>query len=144
MVEVERAAQRPLRRGVRVDPRLAARVAVDVGGVNTPPAVERRREARFPTGIEVRLTDAVHAARVLRLLTRLLPRRTLPADARRLRGGRRLALSLVVGAERLPVDGVVAWVRPADKAIGVRFVDVADELRARLLGLKNAVASRPS
>ncbi len=29
IVQVERAAQRPLRRGVRVNPRLAARVAVD-------------------------------------------------------------------------------------------------------------------
>lgn len=113
--------------------------------LNTPPAVERRREARFPTRIEVRFTDAVHAARVLRAYSLDFSLGGLCLRTRAVYAvGRRLALSLVVGAERLPVDGVVAWVRPADKAIGVRFVDVADELRARLLGLKNAVASRPS
>jgi len=48
-------------------------------------------------------------------------------------------LSLVVGSERFPVDAVVAWVRPTQKAVGVRFVDVAEDARARLLALMRSV-----
>jgi uncharacterized protein (TIGR02266 family) len=114
--------------------------------VNTPlPTVERRREARVPTRIEVRFTDAVHAARVLHAYSLdfslgglcLRTRRVYPV-------GRGLKLNLVVGGERLPVDAVVAWVRPVQKAVGVRFVDVADEVRTRLLQLMRSVAPQPS
>ena len=114
--------------------------------VNPPlPPVERRREARVPTRIEVRFTDAVHAARVLHAYSLdfslgglcLRTRRVYPV-------GRGLKLNLVVAGERLPVDAVVAWVRPVQKAVGIRFVDVADEVRARLLELMRAVAPEAS
>ncbi len=111
----------------------------------TPPSVERRREARIPTRIEIRFTDAVHAARVLHAYSLdfslgglcLRTRRAYPV-------GRTLALNLVVGTERLPVQAVVAWVRPGDKAVGVRFIDVPDELRARLLVLMKSVVGTAS
>jgi uncharacterized protein (TIGR02266 family) len=114
--------------------------------VNRPlPPVERRREARVPTRIEVRFTDAVHAARVLHAYSLdfslgglcLRTRRVYPV-------GRGLKLNLVVAGERLPVDAVVAWVRPVQKAVGIRFVDVADEVRARLLELMRVVAPEAS
>jgi uncharacterized protein (TIGR02266 family) len=114
--------------------------------VNPPlPPVERRREARVPTRIEVRFTDAVHAARVLHAYSLdfslgglcLRTRRVYPV-------GRGLKLNLVVAGERLPVDAVVAWVRPVQKAVGIRFVDVSDEVRARLLELMRAVAPETS
>lgn len=111
----------------------------------TSPSGERRREARVPTRIEVRFTDAVHAARVLRAYSLdfslgglcLRTPRVYPV-------GRALKLSLVVGRERLAVDAVVAWVRPVQKAVGVRFIDVADEVRARLLELMRSVGPQPS
>jgi len=111
----------------------------------TSPSGERRRETRIPTRIEVRFTDAVHAARVLHAYSLdfslgglcLRTRRTYPV-------GRKLTLSLVVASERLPVDAVVAWVRPVEKAVGVRFVDIADEVRARLLALMRSVSPQPS
>jgi uncharacterized protein (TIGR02266 family) len=109
------------------------------------PPTERRREVRVPTRIEVRFTDAVHAARVLHAYSLdfslgglcLRTRRVYPV-------GRELKLNLVVGGERLPVDAVVAWVRPVQKAVGVRFVEVADEVRTRLLQLMGPVAPRLS
>jgi uncharacterized protein (TIGR02266 family) len=108
--------------------------------LTTPPSAERRREARVPTRIEVRFTDAMHAARVLHAYSLdfslgglcLRTRRAYPV-------GRQLALNLVVGVEQLPVQAVVAWVRPADQAVGLRFVDVEDALRARLLVLMKSV-----
>jgi uncharacterized protein (TIGR02266 family) len=109
------------------------------------PSGERRREARVPTRIEVRFTDAHHAARVLHAYSLdfslgglcLRTRKVYPV-------GRRLKLNLVVGEEKLPVDAVVAWVRPGETAVGVRFVDVADEVRARLLSVMRSVAAEPS
>jgi len=111
----------------------------------TPPSPERRRDPRIPTRIEVRFIDAVHAARVLHAYSLDFSLGGLCLRTRRgYAVGRRLALSLVVGHERLPVQAVVAWVRPADKAVGVRFVDVADELRERLLVLMQSVVGPAS
>ncbi len=113
--------------------------------LSPPPSVERRREARVPTRIEVRFRDAVHAARVLHAYSLDFSLGGLCLRTRRVYAvGRRLALDLVVDAERLPVQAVVAWVRPADKAVGVRFVDVAEELRARLLVLMKSVVGSAS
>ena len=117
--------------------------------VNPPqppsPSSERRREGRVPTRIEVRFTDAVHAARVLHAYSLdfslgglcLRTRRVYPV-------GRGLKLNLVVAGERLPIDAVVAWVRPVQKAVGVRFVDITDAVRARLLQLMQSVVPRHS
>jgi uncharacterized protein (TIGR02266 family) len=112
--------------------------------VNPPrpagPAAERRREQRIPTRIEVRFTDAVHAARVLHAYSLDFSLGGLCLQTRRVYPvGRRLTLSLVVGSERFRVDAVVAWVRPTQRAVGVRFVDVAEEARARLLALMRSV-----
>jgi uncharacterized protein (TIGR02266 family) len=104
------------------------------------PSAERRREVRVPTRIEIRFTDAVHAARVLHAYSLDFSLGGLCLQTRRVYSvGRRLTLNLVVGSERLPVDAVVAWVRPAQRAVGVRFVDVEDGLRARLLALVQSV-----
>ncbi|MGO8968026.1 MAG: PilZ domain-containing protein [Myxococcaceae bacterium] len=112
---------------------------------STPPSAERRREARVPTRIEVRFTDAAHAARVLHAYSLDFSLGGLCLRTRRgYAVGRKLALSLVVGTERLPVQAVVAWVRPSDKAVGLRFVEVADELRRRLLELMQLVVARAS
>ena len=102
----------------------------------TPPQVERRREKRVPTRIEVRFRDVVHAARVLHAYSLDFSPGGLCLRTRRVYAvGRKLALTLVVATERLPVDAVVAWVRPKERAVGVRFVDVGEELRARLVAL---------
>jgi uncharacterized protein (TIGR02266 family) len=117
--------------------------------MNPPPATspsgERRREARIPTRIEIRFTDAVHAARVLHAYSLDFSLGGLCLQTRRVYPvGRKLALHLVVGSERLLVDAVVAWVRPAQRAVGLRFVDVEDASRARLLALMQSVAPKPS
>jgi uncharacterized protein (TIGR02266 family) len=111
----------------------------------TPPQVERRREKRVPTRIEVRFTDAVHAARVLHAYSRDFSPGGLCLSTRRVYTlGRRLALTLVLSGDRLPVDAVVAWVRPKEKAVGVRFVDVPEDLRARLVALMRSGAAPPT
>jgi uncharacterized protein (TIGR02266 family) len=108
------------------------------------PSGERRRETRVPSRIEVRFTDAVHAARVLHAYSLDFSLGGLCLRTRRVYAvGKGLKLSLVVAGERLPVDAVVAWVRPVQKAVGVRFVDVPELVRARLLELMRSVAAQP-
>jgi len=109
------------------------------------PPPERRREARIPARVEVRFADAVHAARVLHAYSLNFSLGGLCLRTRRAYAvGRRLSLSVVVGAERLPLEAVVAWVRPADAAVGIRFVDVAAEPRSRLADLMRKVSDPSS
>ena len=106
---------------------------------------DRRRETRVPAKVEVRFADAVHAARVLHAYSLNFSLGGLCLRTRRgYAVGRRLALQLVVGAERLPLDAVVAWVRPSEEAVGIRFVDVADDLRQRLAAVMSTVVGRAS
>jgi len=101
-----------------------------------PRPPERRREARIPARVEVRFTDAVHAARVLHAYSLNFSLGGLCLRTRRPYAvGRPLSLSMVVGGERLPLEAVVAWVRPSDGAVGVRFVNVGEGPRARLAEL---------
>jgi uncharacterized protein (TIGR02266 family) len=111
----------------------------------TEPPANRRRATRVPAKVEVRFTDAVHAARVLRAYSLNFSLGGLCLRSRRAYAvGRRLALSLVVGSECLPLDAVVAWVRPAEGAVGLRFVDVAGELQERLAALMHTVGGQAS
>jgi uncharacterized protein (TIGR02266 family) len=112
-----------------------------------PPAspANRRRETRVPARVEVRFADAVHAARVLHAYSLNFSLGGLCLRSRRAYAvGRRLALSLVVGSECLPLDAVVAWVRPAEGAVGLRFVDVAGELQQRLAAVMHTVERQVS
>jgi uncharacterized protein (TIGR02266 family) len=46
--------------------------------------------------------------------------------------GHPLRLDIALGAESLQLRGVVAWSRPDQAAVGVRFVDVSEETERRL------------
>jgi uncharacterized protein (TIGR02266 family) len=106
---------------------------------------ERRREARIPARVEVRFTDAVHAARVLHAYSLNFSLGGLCLRTRRAYAvGRALSLNVVVGGERLPLEAVVAWVRPSDAAVGVRFVDVGEGPRARLAQLIGSATGQRS
>lgn len=106
-------------------------------------SAERRSELRVPARVEVRFADAVHAARVLHAYSLNFSLGGLCLRTRRAYAvGRRLALQLVVGAERLPLEAVVAWVRPSEEAVGLRFVDLADDLRQRLATLLSTVVAK--
>jgi len=106
---------------------------------------ERRRESRVPARVEVRFADAEHAARVLHAYSLNFSLGGLCLRTRRAYAvGRPLSLSVLVGAERLSLQAVVAWVRPAEGAVGLRFVEVSEAMRVRLLGLQRLLTGEPS
>lgn len=102
-------------------------------------ASDRRREYRLPIRLEVRFSVPSQAARALRAYSLnfslgglcLKPHRPCPV-------GSPVQLALQIGSETLELEATVAWVR--DGAIGVRFVNLSDEGRTRLLGLVDRVA----
>ena len=104
--------------------------------METPHGEERRAEDRIPVRIEVHFRDAPAAAEALRsyavnfsvggicLKTGI----TYPV-------GHLLQLVLLVEDERFELDGVVAWSRTRDQAIGVRFREVEPGAKERLAAL---------
>lgn len=110
-----------------------------------PLPAERRRETRVPGRVEVRFADAVHAARVLHAYSLNFSLGGLCLRTRRAYAvGRRLSLSVVVGTERLSLQAVVAWIRPTEEAVGLRFVEVSEAMRGRLLALQRLLTGEPS
>ena len=97
---------------------------------------ERRAETRIPVRIEVHFRDAAAAAEALRSYALnfsvggicLKTERGYPV-------GHLLQLVLLVEDERFDLEGVVAWSRPREQAIGVRFREVEPGARERLAAL---------
>jgi uncharacterized protein (TIGR02266 family) len=95
---------------------------------------EERREAdRIPVRIEVHFRDVATAAEALRSYAVnfsvggicLKTDRSYPV-------GHLLQLVLLVEEERFELDGVVAWARSSEQAIGVRFREVEPGAKERL------------
>jgi uncharacterized protein (TIGR02266 family) len=97
---------------------------------------ERRATDRIPVRIEVHFRDAAAAAEALRSYALnfsvggicLRTERTYPV-------GHLLQLVLLVDEERFELEGMVAWARPREQAIGVRFREVEQPARERLAAL---------
>jgi len=94
---------------------------------------ERRTTDRIPVRIEVHFRDAAAAAEALRCYAVnfsvggicLKTDRSYPV-------GHVLQLVLLVEDERFELDGVVAWARSREQAIGVRFREVEPGAKERL------------
>ena len=97
---------------------------------------ERRAENRIPARVEVHFRDAAQAAEALRSYAVnfsvggicLRTEKSYPI-------GHVLALVLLVDVERFELEGDVAWARPRDHAVGVRFREVEPGARERLAAL---------
>ena len=105
--------------------------------METPPEGEERRAAnRIPVRIEVHFSDAAAAAEALRSYAVnfsvggicLKTERGYPV-------GHLLQLVLLVEEERFELEGVVAWARSREQAIGVRFREVDPSAKDRLSAL---------
>ena len=97
---------------------------------------DRRATDRIPVRIEVHFRDAAAAAEALRSYAVnfsvggicLKTENTYPM-------GHLLQLVLLVDDERFELEGVVAWSRPREQAIGVRFREVEPASKERLAAL---------
>ena len=97
---------------------------------------ERRAESRIPVRVEVHFRDAAAAAEALRTYAVnfsvggicLRTDRAYPI-------GHVLSLVLQIQEERFELEGDVAWARPRDHAVGVRFREVEPGARERLAAL---------
>ena len=105
--------------------------------MDTPQEGEERRAAdRVPVRIEVHFRDAAAAADALRSYAVnfsvggicLKTERSYPV-------GHVLQLVLLVEDERFELEGVVAWARAREQAIGVRFREVEPAAKERLAAL---------
>jgi uncharacterized protein (TIGR02266 family) len=105
--------------------------------METPHEGEERRAAdRIPVRIEVHFRDAAAAAEALRSYAVnfsvggicLKTERGYPV-------GHVMALVLLVEDERFELEGVVAWARPREQAIGVRFREVDPSAKERVAAL---------
>jgi uncharacterized protein (TIGR02266 family) len=101
-----------------------------------PQHEERRADSRIPARVEVHFRDAAQAAEALRSYAVnfsvggicLRSEKSYPI-------GHVLALILQIHDERFELEGDVAWVRPRDQAVGVRFREVESGARERLAAL---------
>jgi uncharacterized protein (TIGR02266 family) len=104
--------------------------------METPHGEERRAEDRIPVRIEVHFRDAPAAAEALRSYAVnfsvggicLKTENAYPV-------GHLISLVLLVENERFELDGVVAWSRAREQAIGVRFREVEPGAKERLAAL---------
>ena len=97
---------------------------------------ERRATDRIPVRIEVHFRDTAAAAEALRSYALnfsvggicLRTERSYPV-------GHQLQLVLLVDDERFELEGVVAWARTREQAIGVRFREVDPAAREKMAAL---------
>ncbi len=96
-----------------------------------PPEMERRTDERVAARIDVRFREPSEAARAFRAYSLNFSVGGLCLKTRRpYEIGARLSLALTLESQAYELTGVVAWKRGA--AIGVRFENLAPEVRRRL------------
>ncbi len=110
---------------------MSMKPAEAAGTVAPPP--NRRTEERIAAHFEVRFAQTQDAARALRAYSVNVSSGGLCLRTRRAYElGATVSLAMKIGAEEFQFDGIVAWVREEDEAVGVRFTNVSDPDRARL------------
>jgi uncharacterized protein (TIGR02266 family) len=112
--------------------RMNMKTAEDAG---TAAAVhsDRRTDERVTARFDVRFQDVQDAARALRAYSLNLSAGGLCLRTQRSHDvGSRVRLRMTVDGEDFELQGLVAWVRDDAEAIGVRFVELSDDDRARL------------
>ncbi len=93
----------------------------------------RRTYERVFARFDVRFQDVQDAARALRAYSLNLSAGGLCLRTQRSYDvGSRVRLAMTVDGEDFDLQGLVAWVRDDAEAIGVRFVDLTEDDRARL------------
>jgi uncharacterized protein (TIGR02266 family) len=93
--------------------------------------VERRKNERISTRIEVHFKAPPDAARALRAYSLNFSIGGLCIKTgRQYEVGEKLALNLKVAGQEFNIEAAVSWLRPG--AVGVRFIDVPVKDRARL------------
>jgi uncharacterized protein (TIGR02266 family) len=94
--------------------------------------VLRPRETRIPVRVDVRITDAQLSSPVETDSLNL----SLGGMCLRSGGdyavGHPVHLEMMLSGEPVDLDGVVAWVRPDEPALGVRFVEMPLDVERRL------------
>ena len=102
---------------------------------------ERRTDPRYTAHFDVRFSRASDAARALNAFSinfssgGLCVRSKTPYAV-----GEALSLSLTVEGQLFELEGVVSWVR--GDAVGVRFVNLAADVRARLERVARLLSTR--
>lgn len=93
----------------------------------------RRTDERVAAKFAVRFEHTADAARALRVFSINVSAGGLCLRTRKAYDvGSQVRLSMDIAGEEFHLNGIVAWVRDEEEAIGVRFTDVNDEDRARL------------
>lgn len=102
---------------------------------------ERRSDPRYAAHFDVRFARASDAAKALNAFSINFSSGGLcvrSATAYSL--GESLSLSLTIEGQLFELEGVVAWIR--GEAVGVRFVNVRSDLRARLEAVARILANK--
>ncbi|MFT3707726.1 MAG: PilZ domain-containing protein [Archangium sp.] len=102
---------------------------------------ERRSDPRYAAHFDVRFARASDAAKAFNAFSINFSSGGLcvrSATAYSL--GESLSLSLTIEGQLFELEGVVAWIR--GEAVGVRFVNVRSDLRARLEAVARILATK--
>ncbi|MDC0708225.1 TIGR02266 family protein [Stigmatella sp. ncwal1] len=93
----------------------------------------RRAEERIPARFEVRFAQTKDAAKALRAYSLNISAGGLCLRTQKAYDvGSPVSVEMLIDGEAFQLQGVVAWVRDEEEAIGVRFTDVSEGDRLRL------------
>ncbi|MBL8914686.1 MAG: PilZ domain-containing protein [Archangium sp.] len=102
---------------------------------------ERRADPRFAAHFDVRFSKATDAAKAFNAFSINFSSGGLCVKSSgSYELGESLSLSLTIEGEIFELEGVVAWMR--GEAIGVRFVNVRTDTRARLESVARILATK--
>jgi uncharacterized protein (TIGR02266 family) len=104
----------------------------------------RRAHQRVAARFDVRFQHVQDAARALRAYSLNFSAGGLCLRTRRAYDvGAHVRLQMTIEGEDFDLQGIIAWVRDEDEAIGVRFVNLSDEDRARIQGVVASFTREP-
>ncbi|ADO72667.1 TIGR02266 family protein [Stigmatella aurantiaca] len=106
---------------------------VDAPDLDDDAPVNRRAEERIPARFEVRFAHKQDAAKALRAYSLNISAGGLCLRTRKAYDvGSPVSVEMLVDGETFQLQGIIAWVRDEEEAIGVRFTDVSEGDRLRL------------